>query len=192
MRTIGTLVLALLVLLGQALSAQTAIDTAEAVGTIDGIVRDAAKDTARLSYTLEPAVATLGRVVVTEQQLSSVLVDFEQRRRFGQGTFLTQADIERRNAVLTADLLRAIPSLTLRPVPPSSAYVINSTRVGSCPTELFVDGVRLPKGTTTDDLPPPKDIAAIEVYAGPATIPLQFAGGRSSCGVVLIWRRHGA
>jgi hypothetical protein len=124
MRTIGTLVLALLTPLGRALSAQLAIDTTRPVGTIDGIVRDTA--------------------------------------------------------------------ITLTPVGGAAAYGVASMRLSGCRTELFVDGVRLPERTTTDDLSPPKEIAGIEVYAGPATIPPQFAGGRSSCGVVLIWTRYGA
>lgn len=151
-----------------------------------GIIEVAANDTARLSYALEPAVPTLEGVVVTERRLSSTLVDFEQRRRFGQGTFLTQADIDRRNAVFTRELFEGIPSVK------STGGAIVSTRVGGCRTELFVDGVRLPERTTPEDLPIPKDIAAIEVYAGPATIPPQFAGGRASCGVVLIWTRYGS
>jgi Carboxypeptidase regulatory-like domain/TonB-dependent Receptor Plug Domain len=159
-----------------------------------GIIDVAANDTARLSYTLEPAVVMLDSVVVTEQRLTPSLLEFEQRRRLGFGTFVTQSEIDRRNSVFTAELLRDIPSLRLTPVTRGggpSTYTVDSSRLGSCRMELFVDGVRLPERSNTDDLPPPKEIAGIEVYAGPATIPLQYAGGRATCGVVLMWTRHG-
>ena len=135
----------------------------------------------------------LESVVVTEQRLTPSLLEFEQRRRLGFGTFITQAEIDRRNSVFTAELLRGIPSIAVVPAGRGggmTTYAIVSTRTGSCRLELFVDGVRLPERTNTDDLPPPKEIAGIEVYAGPATIP-QYAGGRATCGVVLIWTRHG-
>jgi hypothetical protein len=159
-----------------------------------GIISVPANDTARLSYTLEPAVVALEGMVVSEQALSATLLDFEQRRRMGQGTFLTQAEIDRRNTVFTTELLRGIPSIALLPSHRGgmTSYEVVSTRLGGCRAELFVDGVRLPPQTNTDDLPPPREIAGIEVYAGPGTVPPQYAGGRTTCGVVLIWTRHGS
>jgi hypothetical protein len=157
-----------------------------------GVIEVLPNDTAFLSYTLEPAAVELERTVVTEQRLSPRLVEFEQRRRSGEGEFLTQADIDRRNGVQTADLLRLLRGVTLVPTRGGmSSYMIVSSR-GGCLAELFVDGVRLPRGTNTEALPWPRDIAAIEVYAGPATAPPPFAGGGSSCGVVLIWTRDGS
>jgi hypothetical protein len=55
-----------------------------------------------------------------------------------------------------------------------------------------VDGVRMPRDTNTGQLPPPSEIAAIEVRARPVTAPPQYAGGRGPCGVALIWTRHGS
>jgi hypothetical protein len=64
-----------------------------------------------------------------------------------------------------------------------STQLANDTARRSCTLESAV---------TTRAVPPtPKDIAGIEVYAGPATIPPHFAGGRSSCGVVVVWTRYG-
>jgi len=160
-----------------------------------GIIEVPANDTARLSYALEPAVVTLDTTVVTETRLSPQLIEFEQRRRMGEGEFRTQADIDRRNSVFTADLFRGMRSVTPVPVVRGGGmgtYRIVSNRTGSCLCELFVDGVRLPENTDTDQLPPPSEIAGIEVYAGPATVPPQYAGGRTPCGVVLIWTRHGS
>ena len=57
----------------------------------------------------------------------------------------------------------------------------------------------LPRGDV--DLPSPKELAGIEVYANTATVPLQyktFGGdamghkyGGAFCGVILLWTRSG-
>ena len=122
MRTIGTLVLALLTRLGRALSAQTAIDTARAVGTIDGIVRDTA-----FVPLARPSVKILSTSVP------------------GTGA--------------------------------SGRFRIVRVPAGQYPMIVRHLGHRPPSGR--------------EAYAGPATIPPQFAGGRSSCGVVLSRTRYG-
>ena len=72
-----------------------------------------AGDTARLSYMLGPASGQLERTVVTDQRLVSEPAEFEQRRRLGRGEFLTQSDIDRRNALQTADLFRQLNAVTL-------------------------------------------------------------------------------
>jgi hypothetical protein len=38
-------------------------------------------------------------------------------------------------------------------------------------------------------LPTPKEIAGIEVYDGPATVPAQFSGMDRRCGMVLVWTK---
>jgi hypothetical protein len=57
----------------------------------------------------------------------------------------------------------------------------------------YLDGVLLPPSTTLDDLPSPKELAGIEFYASPATIPVQYksTSGTGFCGVVLMWRKDG-
>jgi hypothetical protein len=152
-----------------------------------GIIDVSANDTARLSYMLGPASGQLERTAVTDQRLTSEPAEFEQRRRLGRGEFLTQSDIDRRNALQTADLFRQLNAVTL--VQTKWGYFIVG-RTG-CASALFVDSVLLPRGANTEGLPWPRDIVAIEVYAGPATAPPQFAAGASSCGVVLIWTRLG-
>jgi hypothetical protein len=154
-----------------------------------GIIEVPANDTARLNYMLGPVSAQLERTVVSELRLSSELDEFDQRRRRGQGEFLTQSDIDRRNAAQTADLFRVLNSVTL--VLTKWGNFIAGRREG-CAAAVFVDNVLLPRGTNTEGLPSPRDIVAVEVYAGAATAPPQFAAGASSCGVVLIWTRLGS
>jgi hypothetical protein len=40
-------------------------------------------------------------------------------------------------------------------------------------------------------LPAPRDVAGVEVYAGPSTVPLQFSGADRRCGMVLVWTKDG-
>ena len=40
-----------------------------------------------------------------------------------------------------------------------------------------------------DDWVVPEDVEAVEVYPGPASVPIQFQA-LAECGVLLIWTRH--
>ena len=59
------------------------------------------------------------------------------------------------------------------------------------PAAAFVANAVMPFPFDLNLLPSSKDLAGIEVYAGAATAPPQFAsnGLGASCGVVLIWTR---
>ncbi len=57
-----------------------------------------------------------------------------------------------------------------------SVHEGGSPTLGACPMQVYLDQVPLPSPFNLDLLPPPRDLAGIEVYAGPATIPPQFNG----------------
>jgi hypothetical protein len=63
--------------------------------------------------------------------------------------------------------------------------------LGACPMQVVLDQVPLPMPFNLDLLPPPRDLAGIEVYAGPSTTPLQFSGYNRGCGVILVWTKDG-
>lgn len=156
-------------------------------------------DTLRLALQMIPAAVHLAPVATTETRLSPRLRDFEERRKRGNGVFYDQDEIEAKNVVTAVDILREVTSLRL--VPSGSALVAMSARQGTpCPMQVFVDGIAL-SGTGPGDrspfdlnrLPSPKEIAAIEVYAGAASVPIWLANGPQSgklgCGAILIWSR---
>lgn len=70
-----------------------------------------------------------------------------------------------------------------------------------CPYNIMVDGVMMqplvgPDGVPHVDLkllPDPKDVHGIEVFGGPAQIPLQYGGIGDGkwCGLIAIWTRDG-
>jgi len=64
-------------------------------------------------------------------------------------------------------------------VPPGQ-YILTVHRVGYVPLAAAVQIASLVS---------PSDVMAIEVYSGPATIPLQYRHSNSGCGVILIWTK---
>jgi Carboxypeptidase regulatory-like domain len=153
-------------------------------------------DTLRLSFALQPATATLDTVTVAARSVSPRLAEFYERRKVGPGQFLTQDEIEKQNAVRASDLFGRFLGLRLNPGG-SAAF---STRGGpagpgrdsrSCPITTIVDGIQ--RDTNLTRLPSPKEIAAIEFYAGPSQIPLQYKSTSGTwCGLILIWTRDGS
>jgi hypothetical protein len=173
---------------------------------VSGIVDVAPDETVRLSYTMEHSIARLDATVVTEKNISVKMVEFEARRREGAGQFLTQEDIQRHGAVYPTELIRSFSGIRVISTSGgggSVSYVAVGSRGGMgdfvmsdsgsrnppCLTQIFVDGARIAAGTNLDLLPPPKDIAGVELYTGPARVPPQYIGRGLQCGVMLIWTK---
>jgi hypothetical protein len=118
---------------------------------------------------------------------------FETRKARGFGTFITREQIEKKNPRVVTDLFRTVSGVKV--VRENGVPTIVSARLGttiSCPVRYYVDGTYYPLyGQSVDLLVEPVDIGAIEVYPGGATIPPQFGGRESGCGVVAIWTRQG-
>jgi len=154
-------------------------------------------DTLRLSYTLEGLATTLAPVVVTEHRASLRLAEFEDRRRGGVGQFLTEEQIDKRNSLFSTELVRTFLSVKLVPgkglLGGWNAYSARGDKnfQGACPMAVLVDEVQMPAPFNLDMLPSPHDLAGIEVYAGPAQIPLKFKGYDRGCGIILIWTKDG-
>jgi len=155
-------------------------------------------DTLRLSYTLEPVPPeALQAVVVTEKSPSMKMAQFEQRRRLGVGEFMTADEIKQRNSVFATELMRKFKTVNVsadHSGPIAQYYAISNReggnpQLGACPMQVYLDQVPLPSPFNIDLLPPPRDIAGIEVYAGSSTIPLQFSGFDRGCGVILVWTK---
>lgn len=170
---------------------------------ISAIVQVGPSETLRLSYMMEPAPLTLASVVVREDRVSLRMLEFEQRRREGRGFFITQEQIDRRNLPVSADYLRSAPSVSLAPSHNASGIsdlVAISKReggsffgegAGACAMAVLIDGQPMPPRFPLELLPTPKDIAGIEVYSGPASVPAQFSGLDRRCGMIIVWTRDG-
>ena len=156
-------------------------------------------DTLRISYTLAATNGLLDTVVVTERRMTLRMAEFEVRRRQGLGEFMTQEQIQRHNPVYATELFRRFQTVNVAPSHTRSMteYFALSRReganpsLGACPMQVVLDQVPLPMPFNLELLPPPRDLAAIEVYAGPSTTPVQFSGFNRGCGVILIWTKEG-
>lgn len=149
-------------------------------------VQIAEAETLRVAFSLEPVVAHLSPVTVKAAGLSPKMAEFFARRELGEGQYLTQAEIDTRNSLEVRDLLRSFTGVSV------GATEVFNTRghvLRQCVYRLIVDGTFA--FTRLDLLPPVKDVAGIEVYIGPATVPLQYRSADKTCGVILIWTKDG-
>jgi Carboxypeptidase regulatory-like domain len=159
-------------------------------------------DTVRTSYVLQPAVNELAPVTITAQRLSARMQEFENHRKAGIGEFMTQEQIERHNPAFPTELLRLFSSINVVPTStggPEIYYPVSARATGgmtptgqaACFMTVFLDRVPMPSPFSLDLLPSPREMAGIEVYAGAATMPIQYAGLDRGCGIILIWTKDG-
>src|SRR6266571_3251782 len=81
-----------------------------------GVIEVPASDTLRLSYTLTEVGATeLQPVVVSGKAPSVRMKDFAERRKFGFGEFMDEAQIARHNAVYPTELFRQFKAVNVAP-----------------------------------------------------------------------------
>src|SRR5215475_3293929 len=166
--------------------------------SLPSVLEIVAGDTLRSSFALERVVPALDTVVVAARMPDDALSEFEQRRRVGLGQFLTRQQIEKLHFVETVTYLLTFQSTQL-----IDRTLLNrrDRPLRNCPYQFFLDGVLINTPNVITDLPRPAELEGIEVYSGPATIPLQYkpvgAGaapgpnGGGACGVVLLWTRRG-
>jgi carboxypeptidase family protein/TonB-dependent receptor-like protein len=129
--------------------------------------------------------------------------EFEMRRRLHQATVsFTEDDIRLRNPVDVWQMLTNVPSLR---IVDSAGVTVESTRSNvvnpdgsqsKCYVQVMVDGQIIQPtpnmaGVDLRTLPKPNEIHGVEVFAGPSTIPVQYAGtGKNKwCGMIAIWTK---
>jgi hypothetical protein len=155
-----------------------------------------------MSEIAPPVLDTLR--IVGDQRLVGLrrFDEFETRRLNHTATAsFTRDDILKRNPVDAWQMLTAVASIR---VVDSLSVTVESTRsnnpnpdgsVTKCYLKVMVDGMVMNafSGQAFDLrlLPKPDEIHGIEVFAGPASIPLQYAGsgGNKWCGLIAIWTR---
>jgi hypothetical protein len=150
-----------------------------------------ANDTTEVEVKLTVVAQRLTGVVVNDRapKKKRVLEGFEARRRQGIGYFVTREQIEKRDPRLLSDMLRMIPG-TILIAGDAGRITLRFTRSArNCPPQFFVDGIQA-TGMGIDDVSP-IDVEGVEIFAGAAGLPSEFARMRSTsnCGTVLIWTR---
>lgn len=161
---------------------------------LPGMVR-AQTDTAQRRDTAQKLPAT------TIKEAAEALPEpFLRRSRIkGAGKFLTAKDIQRLNPPHTPQLLARVSGGDIRDIGGGNVAIVGSrgtrmSMVGSVPNELCIIGlalndVRLPPGYDLKAIKP-EDIAGVEFYNGPSSIPPELGGtmqGDANCGLFVIW-----
>jgi hypothetical protein len=169
--------------------------------------REAVEVEVRLSATavaIEPLRVTAR--VEPPKRRNLELNGFYQRERLGIGKYVRREEIELRPSMNLAQVLARVQGAAIHYQ--GSKQYIYFTRNGrprlrqsfrgppqnACLPRLFVDGTRVTYDANNDinGVVNPGQIEAIEVFRGPAEIPVQFNDNNSACGVILIWTRHEA
>ncbi|HYR11786.1 MAG TPA: TonB-dependent receptor [Longimicrobium sp.] len=153
-------------------------------------------------------------VVARAGRVSPVLAGFYSRMENGFGRYITREAIEQRQPGNITDMLRTLPGV--RTMARASGFgsdvVINrvAPRMGGCPVQIFLDGIRVNRSATLDikrdsadsdlialnetialdDLADPSELEGIEVYYGLAGVPAEFMGPDARCGTVAVWTRE--
>jgi hypothetical protein len=178
--------------------------TARSIGRAPAanLIEVGANDTLNLSFTLETSAQLLSTVVVKERVLSKGLAGFDQRRKTGMGRFLTHEDIDAKRMNTIADLLRTTPGIHLEPTRTGGSTAV-ANGLSSCPLQVYLDGMPMSgaNGTTMTEpfdlsyLPPPNQVAAIEIYSQSGDVPPtwlpQITIGWKGCGAILVWTAAG-
>jgi hypothetical protein len=151
-----------------------------------------------------PILVGLDRPVLEHALVRNGFLRRYQRR--GGGHFLTPHDIETSPATTTEDLFVGLAGLTLRPQGQLSylgdRVLMRSPAGAWCEPSLFVDGTRVrhdvERGRSLSSVVPLADVAAVEVYRGPAEVPSEYNVTRSRrdassgvCGIIVLWTRQG-
>lgn len=155
-------------------------------------------DTLRMALMLRRGMAALDTVIVAGKRLSPRMAEFEDRRRLGFGQYMTQPEIEKRNSVYVTELVRTFLGVDIQQQGRSDVAISHrfgkygTFSQGVCALQVFLDGVALPAPVNLKDLPSPRNLAGIELYSGPSTIPLQYKTSTGGfCGVILVWTKDG-
>jgi hypothetical protein len=124
---------------------------------------------------------------------------FYDRERAGLGSFLTPQHIDS-VAVrhqMTSQLMQDMNGIEVA-CASAGRCTVQTRRAHGC-LRLFVDGQQMPGDEQVDDVVPIGEVAAMEVYANPNTVPTEFQGklpakrstltAKAGCGAILVWTR---
>jgi hypothetical protein len=142
-----------------------------------------------LMIDLPPQAERLTDIVVESYRpvMNRKLGGFYQRLRQNIGQFLTPDEVAQIPASKATDILRRVAGLRVFPGDVKSEFAV--ARCVRYQPRVYVDGHEL-SNADIDLTLNPRDISAVEVYAGGAETPPEFnrpAPGR--CGVVVIWTK---
>jgi hypothetical protein len=140
----------------------------------------------RQTFELAPRAVEVEGVTVTGREADTWRSElgFEERRRQGQGYFVTREQILQRNAPTVAELLRTVPSV-MNICNSRGCQIRLPSSSGPCSPEFFLDGY--PATFSTGPNFPLAQIRGVEVYRDQFSVPAEFQRPNLRCGVIAIW-----
>jgi hypothetical protein len=150
-------------------------------------------DAAPVKVTLSTMRAVLDTIRVSANRVAFDGTGFLERKRAGVGKFLTEQDIAIRGGVVTSDIFRSVPGLTVERSDTTGEPTISMRGpFGYCSPTVFLNGSRLPniQPGDIDEIIQPNQIRAIEIYSE-ASVPGEFKDftRMDPCGSIVIWRK---
>ena len=137
---------------------------------------------------LEPLVATATRVRRLE------IKGFYERKHWsellGLGTFITEADIERRRPREIAHMIAQESGIRLRGGRFYSTRMsagLSNPRAG-CWINTYLDGINV-RNTPLHTLVKPIEVGGVEIYKSTASLPAEFGGSDGQCGAIVVWTK---
>jgi hypothetical protein len=158
----------------------------------------AADSDVRLEIRVSASPLDLDPIVVVTARRPAFMAGFEERRSRGRNhtAFFTAAEIADKNPDVLTDLFAMVPGAHVEPGLMTGNYGGNSLRVAGTPTgsalrgcspDVWVNGV-LNTGVPVDEMFPPDQVEAVELYTLQHNVPSRFEGPRR-CGALVIWLR---
>lgn len=145
-----------------------------------------------------------GLIVEVERQTRGLRrFGFYDRRRIRAGIFVDEGEVDRLKTPFLGDIFRR--STGMRVTARGEPYSVRAQGTGvfqaPCLPTVWVDGALaraggdpVPDRVTVESLefiaPPPSQVAGMEFYHGGATVPAEFAGANSRCGVLVVWTKR--
>ncbi|MBI1810006.1 MAG: carboxypeptidase regulatory-like domain-containing protein [Gemmatimonadetes bacterium] len=154
---------------------------------------DVVADGTPVRVALSTFSAMLDTVKVTAARVADRLNSgFQERRRTGQGRYLSADDIAKRGAVVVSDLFRNFPGVRLQRDAGSAntEILMRSISTDWCKPAIYVDGLYMAQfnADDIDSFLTPEHLMGVEVYTE-TTAPVQFQQGMTGCGSIVIWKK---
>lgn len=144
-----------------------------------------------LNVVLWPLAIHMTEVTVDGVRITvpAKLEGFYRRREFEWGDFLTAEDIEKLNAIDVPEILaRAKHVNVLYSSWAGMGPTARIPRMGTfCTPKFYLDGLPFPMDALSEISA--YDVAGMEIYSGPARVPVQLNMTGSACGVIAIWTK---
>jgi hypothetical protein len=147
--------------------------------------------------------------------ISPALNEFEERRKAGFGHFIDEEEMRKNNERRLIDVIQGhVPGVSTFNLKGSGSivgeYLASGRKCGTgptllsckggpqpCPVTLYLDGLVVYDAARDDFRQMPdlsryntRDYAAVEYYAGGASMPVRYNATSSGCGVLLLWTRE--